>query len=389
MPASFNRRQLLRNGALLSGMALLPGVLTSLKAAPRRQIEPASFVNFLTDEELARETTPPEIKARLSANENPFGPSPKAKQAIIEAIGNTYRYAFFEGRKMIELIAKAEALQPNQILLSAGSSALLQAGAMVYNSGTILSAQPTYEDLLSKAESMGTKVIRLPLTSAYKYDLDAIEKAIDATTSLIYICNPNNPTATLLDPVKLKSFCEKVSKKVPVFIDEAYIDLVEDPAVSSMMPLVKEGHNVIIVRTFSKLYGMAGMRFGYMVAQPETIKKFSALTPGSNSIASTTWAAAISSYEDKDFLRDAYTKIKESKEYLYNVLKEEGYTYIPSSANFVIFPVKEDSRSFATKMSNNGVSVRSWQFNNQQWCRVSIGTLEEMKAFALSLAKIS
>ncbi|WP_394343552.1 pyridoxal phosphate-dependent aminotransferase [Gynurincola endophyticus] len=370
-------------------MALLPGVLTSLKAAPRRQIEPASFVNFLTDEELARETTPPEIKARLSANENPFGPSPKAKQAIIEAIGNTYRYAFFEGRKMIELIAKAEALQPNQILLSAGSSALLQAGAMVYNSGTILSAQPTYEDLLSKAESMGTKVIRLPLTSAYKYDLDAIEKAIDATTSLIYICNPNNPTATLLDPVKLKSFCEKVSKKVPVFIDEAYIDLVEDPAVSSMMPLVKEGHNVIIVRTFSKLYGMAGMRFGYMVAQPETIKKFSALTPGSNSIASTTWAAAISSYEDKDFLRDAYTKIKESKEYLYNVLKEEGYTYIPSSANFVIFPVKEDSRSFATKMSNNGVSVRSWQFNNQQWCRVSIGTLEEMKAFALSLAKIS
>jgi histidinol-phosphate aminotransferase len=389
MPASFNRRQLLRNGALLSGMALLPGVLNSLKAAPLRQIEPASFANFLSDEELARETTPPEIKARLSANENPFGPSPKAKQAIIEAIGNTYRYAFFEGRKMIELIAKAEALQPNQILLSAGSSALLQAGAMVYNSGTILSAQPTYEDLLSKAESMGTKVIRLPLTSAYKYDLDAIEKAIDATTSLIYICNPNNPTATLLDPVKLKSFCEKVSKKVPVFIDEAYIDLVEDPAVSSMMPLVKEGHNVIIVRTFSKLYGMAGMRFGYMVAQPETIKKFSALTPGSNSIASTTWAAAISSYEDKDFLKDAYTKIKESKEYLYNVLKEEGYTYIPSSANFVIFPVKEDSRSFASKMSNNGVSVRSWQFNNQQWCRVSIGTLEEMKAFALSLAKIS
>ncbi len=296
---------------------------------------------------------------------------------------------FFEGRKMTEMIAQTEGLQPSQILLSAGSSALLQAGAMVFNTGTIISAQPTYEDLLRKAESMGTKVLRLPLTADYKYDLEAMEKAIDNTTSLIYICNPNNPTATLIDKARLKSFCERVSTKVPVFIDEAYIDLVDDPAANSMIPLVKAGANIIVARTFSKLYGMAGMRFGYMVAQPEIIRKFSAITPGSNAIAATTWAAAIASYDDKEFMKDAYTKIQASKEYLYGVLKEEGYEYIPSSANFAIFPVKEDSRSFAGKMSNNGVSVRSWEFNNKHWCRVSIGTMEEMKAFALSLAKIS
>lgn len=382
-----NRRNWLKKGALLSGgLTMFPGLFSSLVASPAKA---PGFQPFISDNDIAEETTPPEIKARLSANENPFGPSVKAKKAIMEAIDGSYRYAFFEGKKMIEMITAFEGVDASKVMLAAGSSPLLLAGAMLYKSGTIVSSKPTYEDLLRKAESMGGKVIRVPLNANYTYDLDAIEKAIDASTSLVYICNPNNPTGTVLDSEKLKAFCERVSPKVPVFIDEAYIDLVENPEKTTMMPLVKKGLNVIVARTFSKLYGMAGMRFGYMVAQPEVIKKFSEISPGANSIGAPTWAAAIASYQDKDFMKDSYDHIQASKKYLYDVLKKEGYEYVPSSANFVIFPVKEDSKTFVTKMMNNGVSVRSWEFDNKQWCRVSIGTMDEMKAFALSLAKVS
>jgi histidinol-phosphate aminotransferase len=180
-----------------------------------------------------------------------------------------------------------------------------------------------------------------------------------------------------------------VSKKTTVLIDEAYIDLVPDPARTTMIPLIKEGYNIIVTRTFSKLYGMAGLRFGYMVAQPDVIKKFSELTASPNAVSATTWAAAEASYLDKPFMKASYDGILASKEYLYGALKKEGYEYIPSGTNFVLFPVREDSKTFVQKMMANGVAVRSWEFDNKHWCRVSIGTMDEMKDFALSLAKIS
>lgn len=386
--AKMNRRNWFKNSAWLTGgLALLPASLPEFATAAPRSAPP--FKQFLSDNDIARETTPPDIKARLSANENPFGPSAKAKKAIAEAIDGSYRYAFFEGRKMGEMIISHEGINADQLLMSAGSSALLQAAAVLYKSGTIVSAQPSYEDLLSKSEDLGGKVIRVPLTANYTYDLQAMEAAIDSSTSLVYICNPNNPTGTVLDTNALKSFCERVSKKVPVFVDEAYIDLVDKPNAVTMMPLLKSGHNIMIARTFSKLYGMAGMRFGYVVAPPATIQQFSQVCPAASTIAASTWAAAIASYQDGVFMKTCLEQINTSKNYLYSVLKKEGYEYIPSSTNFVLFPIREDGKTFLTKMMNNGVAVRSWQFNNKHWCRVSIGTMDEMKAFALSLAKIS
>lgn len=386
--SKMNRRNWFKNSAWLTGgLALLPASLPAFAtAAPRSK---PAFNQFLSDNDIARETTPPEIKARLSANENPFGPSAKAKKAIAEAIDGSYKYAFFEGRKMGEMIVAHEGINADQLLMSAGSSALLQAAAVLYKSGTVVSAEPSYEDLLSKAEDLGGKVIRVPLTANYTYDLQAMEAAIDSSTSLVYICNPNNPTGTVLDTNALKSFCERVSKKVPVFVDEAYIDLVDNPDAVTMMPLLKNGHNIMIARTFSKLYGMAGMRFGYLVAPPATIEQFSQVCPAASTIAASTWAAAIASYQDSVFMQTCLEQINTSKNYLYSVLKKEGYEYIPSSTNFVLFPIREEGKTFLTKMMNNGVAVRSWQFNDKHWCRVSIGTMDEMKAFALSLAKIS
>ncbi|QES89533.1 pyridoxal phosphate-dependent aminotransferase [Rhizosphaericola mali] len=385
-----DRRRWIKNSALLTGgLAFGTSFFTSLKKASAAEIKETLSQSFLTDNLIAMETTPPEIKARLSANENPFGPSASAKEAIQKSIDKSYQYAFYEGREMSKKIADFEGLSSDNLLLSAGSSPILQAGAILYGKGTIVSSKPTYEDLLSTAESMGTKVLRLPLTSDYKFDLDAIEKAVDSNTSLVYICNPNNPTATIVDSNKLREFCKRVSKKTMIFVDEAYIDLVENPAETTMIPLIKEGYNIIITRTFSKLYGMAGMRFGYMIGQPATIKKFEQITPGSMSVANATWAAALVSYQDKPFMKMSYDGIQTSKKYLYDALKKEGYEYVPSDTNFLVFPVKEDSKKFVMNMMKYGVSVRSWEFNDKQWCRVSIGTLEEMKTFALALAKVS
>ena len=282
---------------------------TFLNKVSARPVEtPFTGAAFAGTDYEAYETTPPLIKARLLANENPFGPSASAKKAISEAIDSSYQYPFQNRVKLEDKITEFEGLQKGQVLLAAGSSPLLLAAALQFGKGTIVSAAPTYEDLLRHAEQLGTKVVRVPLTSNYVYDLEAMEKAIDSSTSLVYICNPNNPTATVADTAALKGFCERVSKKTTVFVDEAYIDYMEDPKSISLIDSVKKGQNLIVARTFSKLYGFAGLRVGYIVAQPETISKLSMYTAGPMSISATSLAAAVVAYQDKSFLTEAFDK---------------------------------------------------------------------------------
>jgi histidinol-phosphate aminotransferase len=230
--------------------------------------------------------------------------------------------------------------------------------------------------------------VKVPLTADYKLDLDAMEKAVDSNTKLVCVCNPNNPTGTSLETAKLKAFCERVSKKVPVFVDEAYIDYLPDPQTATVIDLVKAGHNIIVARTFSKLYGFAGLRIGYAISTPQLLKQLD-LYNCDGALSSLSVNAAIATFDDKEYLKTALEKTIASKEYLYSVLKAEGYEYIPSSANFVMFPIKMDGRRFNEEMFKRSVSIRNWKFNNKDWCRVSIGTMDEMKAFAEAFKEIS
>lgn len=383
------RRDLLKRGLFLSGgLTLLSGYGGNSLAAKPLFSGPKK-VPALPADFRAYETTPPGLKARLFANENPFGPSAKAKQAIVDAINNSYQYPFLNFSILESKIQENEGLNKDQVLLAAGSSPLLLAAALHYHKGTIISATPTYEDLLERAEILGGKVVRVPLTEDHGYDLDEIEKRIDASTSLVYICNPNNPTATLTDAAKLSSFCDRVADRVTVFIDEAYIDYMSHPKAATLMGHVRKGKNVIIARTFSKLYGFAGLRVGYIAAQPAIIKQLQKYTAGPMSISAPSLAAAIAAYQDVEFLKEAYDKTQASKTFLYNTLKEEGYSFIPSYANFVMFPVKMDGGRFSEEMMKRGVGVRSWRYAGQEWCRVSIGTLSEMQAFASAFKEIS
>jgi histidinol-phosphate aminotransferase len=389
MANSLNRRTWIKSSAIMAGgLAFFSGTISKLAAMPVvKKIAP--LAKRVTDQ-AAILNGGPVLKARLLANENPFGPSPAAKKAIQEALDLSYQYPMFSMGTLYNKIATYEGISENNILMESGSSPLLLAAALLYSKGgkSIITGDPSYEDLPSHAQQFDGKWVKVPLTVDYKLDLDAMEAKIDANTGLIYICNPNNPTATILDTAKLKAFCERVSKKVTVFIDEAYIDYLPDPQASTMINAVKAGHNVIVARTFSKLYGFAGLRCGYVIAQPETIKALSIYSTGF-SLSATTIAGAIVAYREEAFLKEALQKTLASKEYLYSVLKKEGYEYIPSSANFVMFPLKMDSKKFVSEMMKRGVGVRSWQFNNKEWCRVSIGRMDEMEAFADAFKQLS
>jgi histidinol-phosphate aminotransferase len=386
--SSMNRRAWLKTTSMLTGgLTFLSGAATSIKASAAPRIISA---RRLTDAEFER-TTPPQLKARLFANENPFGPSEKAKKAIVDCVNNCYQYPFRDGEQLAKNIEDYEGLGKGMLMLGAGSSPLLIASAIYFSKdgGSIISGDPSYEDLPSIAQELKAKWVKVPLTGEYKLDLDAMEEAVDASTKLVYICNPNNPTGTVLETEKLRAFCERVSKKVPVFVDEAYIDYLPDPKAASLIDLVKKGHNVIVARTFSKLYGFAGLRVGYIIAQPAFIKNLEPYSTGMYCLSAPSLSAALVAYQDKEFLQGALQKTLASRDYLYKVLKEEGYQAIPSSTNFVMFPIKMQGQRFVEEMTKRGVGIRNWQFNGKHWCRVSVGRMDEMQAFASAFKEIS
>jgi histidinol-phosphate aminotransferase len=334
----------------------------------------------------------PELRARLLANENPFGPSPKAKEVLKNCIDLSFRYPWAEFEKCKEMIAEKEGVKPKNIILSAGSTDILYGAALAFGQGAtkILSADITYMDLLERAQNLGATIDVVPLTNELDYDLEAMQKKASNSHSLVYLVNPNNPTGKSIDPKKLKTFCDNVSPTVPVFIDEAYIDFMDDMAANSMVSCVKEGKNVLVTRTFSKLHAFAGLRMGYAIGLPETIEKIEKYTTGQRSITYPTVHAAMASYTDTEFLKYSKAEILKSKEFLYKTLEDAGYTYVNSDANFVLFPLKfMKADRFVEEMFKEGVGVRNWSFRDKEWCRVSMGTMEEMKIFAKVFEKLS
>ncbi len=382
MSGTINRRDWLRKSALLTGSTALSSSLwQSLKAAPAASAKTVVAVTGLPDASLP-------MKARLIFNENPFGPSEKARQVMTDAMSISHQYAFSENDTLKKMIADYEGLTPEHILVSAGSSPLLLAAAIHFtkNGGSIITCDPTFDSLPKSAEDLQGKWIKVPLTPDYTFDLDGISKRIDGNTSLIYIVNPNNPTATIVEANKLKTFCTDTSKTVPVFVDEAYIDYLPDPQATTMIANIKNGENIIVSRTFSKIYGLAGMRIGYIVAQPEMIQTMAKYNV--EVLPTLGIKAAIASYQDTAFMKTSLDKTMASKQYLYEVLKKEGYSYIPSSANFVMFPIKMEGKQFTDEMLKHGAGVRFWKFNDADWCRVSIGRMDEMEVFANAIKEV-
>ena len=332
----------------------------------------------------------PAFEAKLNANENPYGPSPMGLEALIKAAGGGNRYAWKELFQLIDKIADFEGVASKNIMMGPGSSDLLEKTAMVLfmNGGNVVSADPAYMSLIRVAEAAGGTWKPVPLKDDWSHDLDAMEKAIDAETKLVYICNPNNPTGTITDSKKLLDFCSRVSEKVPVFVDEAYLWFLEEGAKHSMVSLIKEGKDVIIAGTFSKIHGMAGLRVGYAVAQEATLDKLQRITRAGMGISYPSVFAAMAAMDDTAFLDSSRKLNTEARTYTFNSLKAMGFEPVPSHTSFMIFPIDMEGKAFLGKMTEQKVGVRAFEFLGKKWCRVSIGTLDEMKLFTAAITKV-
>jgi histidinol-phosphate aminotransferase len=322
------------------------------------------------------------VKIKLNSNENPYGPSDKAKQALRQIIVHGNRYAFDVQEEMKSILANKEGVTPAHVAIGAGSGDLLcQAGAAFgVEGGRILSAFPTFPLLMNYATAFRATWDKVNLNDNLEHDYDAMASHVTGDTKLVFVCNPNNPTGTLVDPVRVKRFCEDVSKNTTVYVDEAYLEFLDPKDQISMVDLVKSEANVVVSRTFSKIYGLAGLRLGYVVARPDLIKKIDKYHMGiaNNQPA---LAAAKASLGDTAFMEHSRKKNAEARKHLTDYLDKKGTWYAKSHTNFLFFPAKSDAATVMSKLAERGIAIRVWDYKDQQWFRVSIGTLDEMKMF--------
>lgn len=391
---AINRRDWLKKGIITAtGAVIMPQL--SFGETPRAALT-IDVNNNIQYSPFVKEYLPystrvfPSFDAKLNANENPYGPSPMAIDALKSSAYKGNRYAWKELFDLVSKIANFEGVSSKNIMMGPGSSDLLEKTAMVLfqNGGNVVSADPSYMSLIRVAESCGAAWKSIPLKKDWSHDLTSMESAIDAQTKMVYICNPNNPTGSMTGHQELVDFCSRVSEKVPVFVDEAYLGFLEDGAKKSMVSLINQGKDVIIARTFSKIHGMAGLRVGYIVALEERLAAIQTITRGGMGISYPSIFAASASMDDIEFQNMSRLKNADCREFVYNVLNQMGYDYVPSSTSFIIFPIQMEGKEFLTKMTNLKIGVRAFEFMNKNWCRVSMGTMDEMKLFATALKQV-
>ena len=328
--------------------------------------------------------------AKLNANENPYGPSPMALRAMEEAIksGSYYVSAV---PKLKAIIAERNNVTPEHILIGSGSSAPLQwLATKVTRKGHILGPD-LFWDTTTKMGSANNDygIKRLAKTKDLSIDLTSMYNKMSSDIEMVQVTNPNNPTGLTLSPKDLRLFCKKASKKAIVLIDEAYNELTSNPDENTMIPLINEGYNVVVARTFSKIYGLAGMRVGYMIADPELISKISSFGLGDYSLNQAGVAAAIASYNDEKFLRYSKEKIVEARDMLRDAVKENGLKPLPTSTNFMFVDLGSlNAEEFRKEMEKEKVLVRGIYQDYVNWSRVSTGKIADVKQYIKALPKV-
>lgn len=317
----------------------------------------------------------------LTSNENPYGPSAGALKAAAAATAKSAYYPGAISRELAQLIAARHGLKTENIVLSSGSNEALCAAATGWaKRGSIVTAALTYDLHLGFAARIGAEVVRIPLNRDMSINLDAVAAAIDNSVSLVYICNPNNPTGMTIDGGVLRDFCRTVSRQATVIVDEAYNELTADPDYTSMIDLVREGENVIVMRTFSKLYGMAGLRVGYGMGRPDLVARVrNHITSWPNVVG---LAAAHACYNDDDFINFSTDKIAQGRGIVIDAFKRQGIEPLPTQTNFVFADIGRDVDAFGARMRERNVRVHRAYPGYETYMRVSMGKLEELEVFS-------
>ena len=319
-------------------------------------------------------------KILLRYNENPYGPSPEGLKAGAEAAAVGAYYPETIESDLRTAIATRNSVAIENMVLSSGSNEALHAAMVAYGKqGKVLMPSLTYDGHVAYAKRMGVEFLQVPLDKDMSIDLDAMAAAVDDSISLVYICNPNNPTGKALDGDRLRAFCRAVGKKAVVLVDEAYNEVTDDPEYTSMLDLVREGENVFVTRTFSKIFGMAGYRIGYGIGHPDIAKLVGGHIMGSlNTVG---MATALASYQDEEFIAFSRRKIIEGREMVNATFRRNGIEPLPSQTNFVYADIGRNATEFADKLAARNILIRGSYNGAANYSRVSMGKLEDLEEF--------
>ena len=368
MTVALSRRSLL--GAASAGTALALGASPSVsvaKAAEKPLFGPAPGTAWLT------------------YNENPYGPSPKAIAAMAEAASKGCYYADDANDRLRAMVGERFGLSPDHVVIGNGSQEVLSAAALEWSRhGPIVIPELMFDEPLQVAKRHGAEFIPVPLRPDMGVDLDAMVAAsIASKASMAYLCNPNNPTAMLVESEALRGLSQQLPATTTLLVDEAYNELTDRPAENSIVDQVKAGRNVIVSRTFSKIYGLAGMRIGYIVSTPENAERV-----GSNimtiDLSTSALAAAIASFNDEAFMRFSKNRILEARGMILDATKRLGLEALPTQANFVFVKVP-DADLVKKRMADRGIIIRGAYGKWINWSRVSTGKLEDVRRYAAEL----
>jgi histidinol-phosphate aminotransferase len=317
---------------------------------------------------------------RLSANENPYGPSPAAIAALRDAFGLIARYPDDEADLLAGDIAKLHGVSPDGVILGAGSSEILKLVAAAFTSPSrkLVMASPTFEAIARYANAAGAEIVTIPLDRGFAHD--SAKMAAVAGAGVIYVCNPNNPTGSITPAAAMRSLIESAAPSAMILVDEAYHHYAASPSYESVIPMVKARPNLIVARTFSKIYGMAGLRAGYAIAQPEVVRKLDAQKAW-DSMNVMALVAARASLADTAYVADGRRKNAATKRDLVARLDALGYKTIPSETNFVMIDLRREVRPVIGAMRERRVQVGRAFPALPQHLRVTVGTPEEMERF--------
>lgn len=321
---------------------------------------------------------------RLNSNENALGPSESARRAIIDGLDRSNRYSHPVVADLRPRLAAHHDVGEASVVLGNGSTEVLRmtVQAMVPPGGRVVVAEPTFEHVQRYAAPFGLDVVRVPLTADHAHDVGRMRDAVARSgPTLVYVCNPNNPTGTLTPSREVESWIREARDGVVFLVDEAYFEYVDHPAYRSALPLAMERPNTVIARTFSKIYGLAGLRVGYGLAHPALARRIAAFSGFSN-MNQLGLRAARACLGDADWVRTSLSGNEEARRITYTVLDELGLERLPSHTNFVMHRVPGDVRDYRRRMAERGVRVGRPFPPMTGYNRLSFGRPREMERFA-------
>ena len=321
----------------------------------------------------------------LRSNENPYGPSPLARDALSNNLLISNRYNWDITSKLITEIARKNNVNDENILLGAGSTEILDLVAkfVALAKGNYVIADPSYDYWTVTLDNMGLTKFKIPVSSDKKIDLYEMQKAINQDTKLVYICNPNNPTGTVCERDNLVGFISKISENIIVLVDEAYLEYTNQQSLSN---LINKYPNIIITKTFSKIYGLAGARIGYALANKVTIEKLSNFQSSPNdSVSVLSRLASMASLKDDKFVSDCSLLNEEAKSYTIKELKKMGFECVNSNTNFIYFSLKNYKKDYFQKLKDKNIQGTRIYEEQGKWTRITVGTMEEMNKFIKAL----